>query len=1695
MKIKQKLIGAILTVTMLSGYLSTMISVVKATSINITNQNSKTNHQNVEFNSYFENQAHSSEFKIGKEAKLQISVKVNNAGYLKNGVVTFNNANFEIDSDNLKNENIQNSSKSEITLKQINNQNNATVIEVPITMKESETIDTDFFTKIAKVNFKATYIDENGKEKEIKKEINNQVKWVGEAQAELAGEITKYLSFEENGKKGVLVQAKIRNSIKNNSLPVAKTKLEVTIPEIKISEEKTITPEKITVIANKLEGTTAKKANQFGTENYKYNEQTKKVEIEVTNHEENGQISWKKNAIDEYLVNYIFMGEEAYNFVQTNLKEGNKIEGDITVKTNIETYNAKETIAQKAGKISYSIDSQKGNLLEVAIETEQNISKGYIYANYDKNEETNKKQTNYEVSYIAQVNDSNLLENITLKTTQEKYIDYEGKEHKSNQAIYNKTIKISQDVFNKMLGEDGKIEITDISGKTIAQITKETEKDEDGNYIANIDKLAEIIIKTSKPQTEGNLKITLEKAIDANTRYTKQEMKNFAELELEINAKEYTNKAKINLTEPTNKAEISIGTKTLSTIVENKGVEIRAVLDTSSSKNALFKNPTLQILLPENIEKLNITSTQLLLEDELKIKQTKVVEQDGRKIIQIILEGTQTKYMDNNDAEGQNIIAKGANIVIKADITFKKLSPSANTNIVLYYTNQNSNKYEDINTNSKMKAVGASNDTVAIGIAKDDIQIVSPNGVLTENHMNGYQENESISNLTAEKQEKVIDINKPQKDVQIGGTIINNYENNIENVFILGRIPFAGNKQIDTNTELGSNFTMKMKEKISTSKMDASRIKIYYSTNAEASKDLLNAENAWSENPENLSEVKSYLIAITGEVAKGAELGFNYKVELPANLSYDNKTYTTYKVYYDNKMENATLGETKLAGIIGLTTGAKPDITVEVKSSIDTVREGQIVKMKTLIKNEGTKTVKNTKVNIPVPENATFVQYVDGNGFYEEDGKTKTINVGDIEAGKTKQISYYVKFNDDVFETEQDEETEEVQKTYPKQITHKVTVNVEDNIQITSNEHKFNVYQGKIAIDMNTRTSSNQVLKQGDIINYVINFTNISGEEELTNTVATVKLPQGTKYKKGEIKDNWSSNNGMEQGISYDEKTGNITLNVGTIKTTKMASLDIEIENAEGNIDVMAKAKANGAEEHYSNIIEYTAENIDLQISELTANPKYVKEGQEITYTLKLTNKGNTAVTGIRVSDELPEGLNFVKATYTYAGKEQEITTLKNGRVEIAISQLAGGESTQITVIAKAAMLPNKNDKEITNKMTLIANGYQSMNTNTVTNTIEYYQTIHDQVENENPGTNPSNPSGSGNNTNKPKESYKITGTAWVDKNKDGKRDDEEELLSGIQVILLNKTTSDIVKDKDTGALKEVTTNKNGQYEFTNLAKGEYLVIFLYDAGKYNVTEYQAKTVGESYNSDAINMKITLNGEQRYVGVTDTVKVKDSNIRDIDLGLYIAEKFDLRLDKYISKITANTPTSGTKTYNYNNAKLTKREVYGKDVNNSSLIVEYKIVVTNEGQVAGYAKKIIDYLPEDAKFSTELNKDWYISKNNGEVYNTALANEKIEPGQSKEVTLILTLNITDKNIGTIINNNAEIYESYNEQGIADYDSIEANRLESEDDMSNADIMLSVATGKIVIYVTFALAVMMLLGFGIYEIKRRVLDKKD
>lgn len=1729
MKLKQKLMAAILIVMMLASYIATLTDAVIAAGVSLANQNSQTNHANVEFNSYFEGEEYSKTFEMGKEAKLYLKLKVNKIGYLKNGVVQFLNANFEVNSNSLKHDKVQSGSKDKINFKQINN-GEEVIIEVPLNMLTEEKVDKDFFSKMVTVRFTGTYIDENGKEKAIEKEISNQLNWIGTAEVELAGEVSKYLPYQVADEKGVMIQVKVRSGLKNNQLPVEKTRLEISLPEITVAEGNVVKPERVTVIANTTVATNGKESLEFNEENYKYNEETNKIEIQVENKEENGKIAWNKKAVDEYLVNFIYTGEEVYNYIQKQLGKTEAITGDIEVEVKITPWNNEKTELTKSGKISYSIEDAKGELIDSTIHTVSKISKGYIYANYAKTEKEAKNQaveakkdTTYTVNYVAQIQDKSLVDSVEFQTSTEKYIDKNGNEYSSTlnkrDSIYSKTIKISEAVFMKMLGEEGKIEVFNKLGEKIAVITK-------GNYSVDIEeaKVNEIIIKTSKPIAEGNMEIVVEKAILTNQEYTKAQMQEFSKIMLGVitkaNGTVMEKQTQISLTEPVSKAEISVGTQNLSTIVENKDVEIRVVLDTSSNENALYKNPTLQIVLPENIEKLNIKSKDILLDDELKIKETKVIEQNGRKVILVTLEGIQTQYMDNgttNKEEKGNIISKGANIVIKADITFKKLAPSASSNIYLYYTNENTTLFEKYYQNSKTRRV--TEDITSMGVATTEIEIVSPNGVVAESHMRGFKANGTISNTTADKQTENINANGAAKEVTIGGTIVNNYENNIENVVILGRIPFSGNKAVDATEELGSNFTMAMKDKMTTSGIDNSRIKVYYSANGEANKNLLDTNNGWVEEPTNLAEIKSYLIVIAGEVAKGTQFNFDYKAELPADLSYSKQAYSNYKVYYDNKMADATLGETKVAGVIGLTTGQGPELQVSITSNSSTVREGQIVRMTATVKNTGNLTAENAKLLITAPEGTVHTGVPIGmKDYIDSTEKEKSILLGEIKPGETITQNYELRIKkattlkDIIIDEETGEKEQQEVYEYPgdKDVPNIVRVSAGNmSGEIKSESYTFRILKGDLAIVLaNVNSDDTKVYQNGESIKYKIQVSNISYDTDLNNTILNIPLPKGAKVANAYYSNTMSFEEKKTDNITINED--NVTINLGKLQSRILYTsnlekneqefaeqepqkvevrdkvyvyLELELVNCEGEKNIQISAKADEIETHYSNIKNLRVETVQLKIEQKELEKQYIKEDSEYTYHFVIENIGDVISTSNQLEMDIPEGLSFVRAEYSYNGAKRVVSKVTNKKLTIQMANLEKGATVNLQVKVKANLLPDKNDKEIITMATLEAKGTSKIESNKVKAIIEYDEEAH--KGNQGGTSDPTIPTGT----------YKIAGTAWIDENRDGKRDDAEEVLAGVQVVLLYKSNSQIVKDETTGAEKIATTNSSGKYEFSNLKPNEYLVLFLYDAGKYSITDYQKEGVAESLNSDATSMKIVLNGEQRQAGVSNTIKITNGHIRDIDIGLFIAEKFDLRLDKYISKVVTTTPSNGTKTYNYNNSKITKREIAGKDVGNTSLVVEYKIVVTNEGQVEGYVKKIIDYLPEGAKFSSELNKDWYVSDNNGVAYNTALENEKIAPGQSKEVRLVLSFTITNKNIGKMINNNAEIYESYNELGLEDIDSIPANRLESEDDMSSADIIVSVATGKVIIYTTFALTVTALLGFGIFEIKKYVLAKKE
>ena len=152
-----------------------------------------------------------------------------------------------------------------------------------------------------------------------------------------------------------------------------------------------------------------------------------------------------------------------------------------------------------------------------------------------------------------------------------------------------------------------------------------------------------------------------------------------------------------------------------------------------------------------------------------------------------------------------------------------------------------------------------------------------------------------------------------------------------------------------------------------------------------------------------------------------------------------------------------------------------------------------------------------------------------------------------------------------------------------------------------------------------------------------------------------------------------------------------------------------------------------------------------------------------------------------------------------------------------------------------------------------------------------------------------------------------------------------------------------------------------------------------------------------------------IDGKETKVGASEK-KDLNQNISVINIGLVQARKYDMQLDKYVTKVTVqNSKTTST---DYADAKLAKQEINAKEVNSTTVVVEYTIRVTNKGEVAGYIKKIADYLPSDYKFSSELNKEWYQDKD--AVYCTSLSDTKINPGESKDVKLTVIKQMKENN---------------------------------------------------------------------------------
>ena len=293
------------------------------------------------------------------------------------------------------------------------------------------------------------------------------------------------------------------------------------------------------------------------------------------------------------------------------------------------------------------------------------------------------------------------------------------------------------------------------------------------------------------------------------------------------------------------------------------------------------------------------------------------------------------------------------------------------------------------------------------------------------------------------------------------------------------------------------------------------------------------------------------------------------------------------------------------------------------------------------------------------------------------------------------------------------------------------------------------------------------------------------------------------------------------------------------------------------------------------------------------------------------------------------------------------------------------------------------------------------------------------------------------------------------------------------------------------------TTDENGEINIADIE------ITQPGVDTITITETSAPEPYKMLLDEPLVLNVTkdlLNGN--YTATSAELEGYDENAVQIEDGVVTitvaneSKIFDLALKKWVSKaIVTNedgtqTVTETGHTGDEDPEPPAKVDLGRQDINNVTVKFEFQIKITNEGEVAGYATEITDYIPEGLRFVGEDNPDWYTREDldgRERVATKLLENTLLQPGESATVSLVLTWINGEDNMG-LKTNIAEISQDDNEYDLPDIDSTPDNFTDGEDDIDDAPVILTVALGDTVMYIGIVTIAVVVLTAGIFIIKK-------
>ena len=1568
------------------------------------------------------------------DQKIVGTISMRREGYIQKGEIEITGLNsrvFSIENPN-NNSVIEKVEGNTITL---NRFSGTTVnFELPLKYVYEGNISNEILSNNLIAKFKATYVSPEGNVEEVLKDIALNIEWVEERKPEVKAEIVKYVKTNTESGNNIVIQTLIdvKNGATTKNLPIEK----LTVSSIQPSLDGKL-PDKVNVSLLSTKGVNEEIALDQKEENVKYNNLDGTLNVDILNKMSEDKTFAKGNGTTKLLVTSVYENvqnpKEEYN-VALNVKAQEKL-----LNSN-NPYSVEYTGSAKLSK-------PLGHAISASYETDKvSMSKGKLYMNSISEEKA-------EIEFNGKLNINTSIANIngTLEINDNLPYYNDNKQNYENGMTY-KSVKVNKQEFENILGKEGKLELLNENGQIITTIDSSS-KLENENYIVELkDDVKVINYRSSKILKEGNMIIKEARKI-TTSRYPINLLKDLNKLSfdkevnivLNNNGKEEKTKiadaiSSVELLNTKTKATLRTNKQELYSIVENNDVEFVVELNNNKEESDIYGTSVYEIVLPDSVRDIKIKDTNILYGEGLKIENVSTYTRDGKKIIRILVSGTQ-KSVNNGH------LTNGTNLVVNTDITVDEETPMQEIKYDLIYSNVNATKYEQQvdfmlgNQNEAFRRFGN-------GVAITKGRIASPEGLVVANRYKGYSDTGAeIVTIKQGNKDAILRVGDKARTIAKQVLMINNLNTELPNAKLLGRLPVEGVLNVETGQSLNNNLNITLASGITKVDNANTAYDIYYSENVNANVDLNNAQNAWTTAPSDMAKVKSYMIVFKESIKPGQVNKFNLNLNLPANIDYNKSAIGTDQVIFDVNTAKGVEQYTSWTDMIRLTTGEGVSLEGKIAPEVKKVEQGSEIRYTFEVKNEAkTLTAKNVENYIEAPAGFELVKIETPEKeipFSRDERGSIKFRMDDIEAGEKKQVRITFK------------------AVGTEAIELKVRTRAEGTTVVKETRaEKVEIAVKEILVTVNPKGTTNESDMDG-IDKYKEN------SEPLFEIVANRNFLVFTEMNNVKVRLTTSGNLQI-QDIQKDANENIVKISdreyeITNIDLSRARIFDVKtkvstIDQGKNYTPIILKAEIFNDKSELIDQKEYTGYMVKpiLTIEQnINKNKTYVEENEVLEYTYKVKNEG-TAETYTKFVFNAPEGSRILSESgatktvtkeLTIAPSETKVITIQaelgknNGVDRVSISANAelyneAGQKIMQTnpitqIVEKNSDTIRKEDLVRQGKLKLTAEEMKSLG---IAETRQEEQKL---VRN-----------------------YEISGKAWDDINKNGLYDEGERPLANIVAKLVENNKNRVVKT--------VLTDETGKYTFSEVPNGEYSVMFEYENKKYSPTVYKKNNVDDSKVSDAIG--VNRQEETKQVAVSDAIKINFQSKSDENLGLVNNTNFDMSLKGEITKLrVVNGDKKDEITAKDVEATVNKFKVSPFTSTNSKVEVDYKLIAKNEGNVPGKIVKIGAYKNNEEKI---LTASW--KQETGELAVTReLENIELKPGQEKEITVTVETTM-DKVMNKVLSNRFEILETNNNLGLKDINSVEGNNPTNENDNVSLDVIVNRDYTLIMIAIIAAIA---------------------